>query len=48
MTGFAIAGGDLRALLPELVLVAGGVLLLLVDAFRPQARRWRRPRPRAP
>ena len=40
---YVIARGDLGALMPELVLVAGGVLLLLVDAFWPRARRWLTP-----
>ena len=40
---FTIARGDLVALLPELILVGGGVLLLLVDAFRPRARGWLTP-----
>ncbi len=40
---YTIARGDLAALLPELILIGGGVLLLLVDAFRPQSRWWLTP-----
>jgi NADH-quinone oxidoreductase subunit N len=36
---YVVAPGDLSALLPELALVGGGVLLLLLDAFWPQAKR---------
>ncbi len=40
---YRIADGDLAALMPELLLVGGGVLLLLFDAFLPRARRWLTP-----
>ncbi|MFQ5351266.1 MAG: NADH-quinone oxidoreductase subunit N, partial [Thermoanaerobaculia bacterium] len=36
---FVVARADLEALVPELALVSGGVLLLLLDAFWPRARR---------
>jgi NADH-quinone oxidoreductase subunit N len=40
---YRLADGDLAALTPELLLVGGGVLLLLFDAFLPRARRWLTP-----
>lgn len=40
---FLIARGDLGALVPELALIGGGVLLLLLDAFLPRAKRWLTP-----
>ncbi len=41
--GYGVAWADIAALVPELALAGGGVLLLLVDAFRPTWRRWLTP-----